>query len=338
MKQTSLLKLDRIYFATLQQQPSYNQNLPLRFVTETLVACAPSIVRGEKRLFSNVSAPVSIFFFAAQALYQWGVSKNNIKLNPWFITGFCDGEACFSINVIKHNAINLRWTVNLHFSISVHKKDKAFLEEIKTFFKVGSINWKHGPKSIQFRVYSKKELKKIIDHFEKYPLITDKWPNYKLFSQAFELIEMKEHLTEKGFQKILSIKASMNWGLSDKLKETFPDIILAERPIFTNKEIPDPHWLAGFTSAEGCFLIVIFKAKTNIGEGVQLIFELTQHVKDKQLIKSLIKYFDCGNTNYEGNVINYKVTKFGDITQKIIPFFKKTPYSRSKISRFCRLM
>ena len=70
---------------------------------------------------------------------------------------------------------------------------------------------------------------------------------------------------------------------------------------------------------------MIFKAKTNIGESVQLIFKLTQHVKDKELMKSLIKYFDCGNTNYERNVINYKVTKFGDITEKIIPFFQKYP-------------
>ena len=24
------------------------------------------------------------------------------KINPWFITGFADGEGCFSINVIKN--------------------------------------------------------------------------------------------------------------------------------------------------------------------------------------------------------------------------------------------
>lgn len=40
----------------------------------------------------------------------------------------------------------------------------------------------------------------------------------------------------------------MNWGLSDELKETFPDIIPAERPIVTNIEILDSYWLAGFTS------------------------------------------------------------------------------------------
>ena len=43
------------------------------------------------------------------------------------------------------------------------------------------------------------------------------------------------------------------------------------------------------------------------------------------------------NTNYEGNVINYKVTKFGDITQKIIPFFKKHPIKGVKALDFADL-
>ena len=34
-----------------------------------------------------------------------------------------------------------------------------------------------------------------------------------------------EHLTIEGLQKIVAIKASMNRGLSDKLKQAFPNII-----------------------------------------------------------------------------------------------------------------
>ena len=48
------------------------------------------------------------------------------------------------------------------------------MEEIKKFLNVGNINLKHGPQSIQLRVQSIKELKVIIEHFEKYPLITQK--------------------------------------------------------------------------------------------------------------------------------------------------------------------
>ena len=40
------------------------------------------------------------------------------------------------------------------------------------------------------------------------------------------------------------------------------------------------------------------------------------------------------NTNYEGNVINYKVTTLCDITQNIIPFFKKHPIEGVKSEDF----
>jgi len=40
-------------------------------------------------------------------------------------------------------------------------------------------------------------------------------------------------------------------------------------------------------------------------------------------MRSLIKLFGCGNIYKRENAFDFRVTKFGDITQKIIPFFKK---------------
>ena len=38
-----------------------------------------------------------------------------------------------------------------------------------------------------------------------------------------------------------------------------------------------------------------------------------------------MKYFKCGNIYIKGNAYDFRVTKFIDITEKIIPFFKKYP-------------
>ena len=45
--------------------------------------------------------------------------------------------------------------------------------------------------SIQFRVSSVKDLTVIIDHFNKYPLITRKFADYELFKIAFDLVQKK---------------------------------------------------------------------------------------------------------------------------------------------------
>jgi hypothetical protein len=48
---------------------------------------------------------------------------------------------------------------------------------------------------------------------------------------ALDLVQIKEHLTLEGFKKIISIRASMNLGLPEELKKSFPEIMPVNRPI-----------------------------------------------------------------------------------------------------------
>ena len=76
----------------------------------------------------------------------------------------------------------------------MQNKDRALLELIQRSLGVGKI-YKHGSNSIELRVSSIKDLLVLIDHFDKYPLITYKVVDYLLFKRAFELMYRKEHLT-----------------------------------------------------------------------------------------------------------------------------------------------
>ena len=110
-----------------------------------------------------------------------------------------------------------------------------------------------------------------------------------------------------------------------KIHSSFPDIIPQERPLVLYPKIPDPYWLAGFATGEGCFFAGITGSSTHrLGFQVRLAFELAQHSRDEQLIKSIINYFDCGKI-YKKNkkVFNYRVVKYSDLENKIIPFFLK---------------
>lgn len=85
--------------------------------------------------------------------------------------------------------------------------------------------------------------------------------------------------------------------------------------------------MAGFACAEGCFLIIIKKSATKLGEAVNLQLVIAQHKKDEQLIQSFINYFGCGKLYIRTNqdICYFKVLIFKDITNNIIPFFKKYP-------------
>ena len=93
---------------------------------------------------------------------------------------------------------------------------------------------------VSFRVTSLEDLTNIlIPHFSKYPLLTKKAADFKLFLQVTELIKNKGHLTTEGLQEIINIKSSINLGLSDELKLNFINTVPVQRPTIKTINIPD---------------------------------------------------------------------------------------------------
>ena len=126
---------------------------------------------------------------------------NLVLLNPFFVTGFSDGEACFHLAIGKNPKYKNGYYVNPGFSIVLHIKDKLLLEKIPEFF-WGNRNIKNKKRKLYSMepppVFSIKDLEKIIAHFDKYSLLTKKQIDYMVFKEALCLIKNKEHLTAPG--------------------------------------------------------------------------------------------------------------------------------------------
>jgi hypothetical protein len=166
--------------------------------------------------------------------------SNLVSLNPYFVTGFSDGEACFFIGFNASKKYQTGYQVQAIFQISLYNQDSALLSQIQSYFGAGKIS-KHGKNSVYLRVTSSKDLRVVISDFDKYPLSSQKRADYELFKQALELIQNKKHLTADGLKEIVSIKASMNLGLSESLKTAFPNVIPVSRPIAKGQKIQEPN-------------------------------------------------------------------------------------------------
>jgi hypothetical protein len=260
------------------------------------------------------------------------ITDSQIKLNPNWITGFCDGEASFVITIQENPKYKIGWKIEARFQIGLHRKDLVILELIQTYFGLGTIS-KQGENSVGYRVTRTQDLLKIIDHFNKYPLVTQKKGDFELFKQAINLINNKEHLTLEGLKKLVAVKASLNLGLTDELKKAFPTIVSVLRPIVINQTIKDSYWVAGFSSGEACFLVSIFK-KQDGKQTVGLVFKISQDSRDDQLMKSLIPYFGAGNVYKYREVLDFKISKFEDLTKIVIPFFDLFPIVGVKAQDF----
>lgn len=233
--------------------------------------------------YSTLYAPLRNFKnpLISYKSYSTKSESGNFCFNPWFITGLTDAEGTVSVRV--NQTSRLRWRVALAFQIGLHKKDIELLERVKAYFgDIGTIV--SFSDMCAFSVSSPEQIfKKILPHFDKYPLISQKHIDYLLFKEIVEMMLRGEHLQKDGLQTIVNIRASLNLGLSEVLKEAFPDTIPVTRSIKSSQEIPNPEWVAGFTTGEGCFFVKITKGRNRVGIGAQIVFQVTQHIRDEEL-------------------------------------------------------
>jgi hypothetical protein len=210
---------------------------------------------------------------------------------------------------------------------------------------VGKVR-KNSENTAIFRVDNLQELKVIIDHFNKYPLVSTKYSDFLLFEQCYHLIKQKEHLTQVGFEKILALKYNLNKGLSDELKFSFPNIRCVIKPEYKFNGIPNPFWISGFVSGDSTFSVSIENSTNKLGNRVRLIFGTCLHIRDKDLLIGMANYFYNMNFNVanlmEFNMLNNnkKISVYCSenkntsllqiknkvyIDNKVIPFFEKYP-------------
>lgn len=307
MRQSSLLRIPSLRQAVIFAVNSINKKISLQ---------------NQKRNYSN-------FGYLSQRLNHTEIEKiNNILLNPWYVTGFSDAEASFTVTFAKREVSNTGYFVQPSFQIHLGVDDLALLEKIKTFFHDAGTITKPGPNSYMYRVRSLNELNSIIiPHFTNYPLITQKQADFQLFTQIVDLLNNGEHLTMEGLIKIASIKASMNKGLTEIIKTNFPNITPSLRNNIESK-VPNLQWFVGFVEGEGSFWINITrKTISKVGGTPTLVFQVNQHSRDANLINSFVEYLGCGRIKVEEgkSIVNFQVSNFTDLTTKILPIFNKYP-------------
>ena len=139
-------------------------------------------------------------------------------LNPFWVTGFVDGEGCFSIQFVENQKYKQGVEVRVSFSIGQSHTSKDMMKRIAFFFCQTSKNIRSDKSLLKYETRSLPHiLTTIIPHFQKYPLQSNKKNDFLAFSKVCVLIQQKKHLTREGLKKILDISYHMNLNLK---KET----------------------------------------------------------------------------------------------------------------------
>lgn len=129
----------------------------------------------------------------------------------WYITGFVDGEGCFSISFNKRAKFKTGIEVRPSFCIAQNKRSLQILKDIHNYFGCGAIRFSKNDQMYKYEVRSIKDLQKsIIPHFKKYPLKTSKQNDFIIFAKICELIVSSQHLNSQKLADIIQQSYLMN--------------------------------------------------------------------------------------------------------------------------------
>ncbi len=147
---------------------------------------------------------------------QFRADNQQGRLDPWWITGFVDGEGCFSISIFKNVTTKAGVQVFPEFVVTQGAKSRLALKNLQDFFGCGRIyenkrQDNHRESLYRYCVRSKVDLRtKIIPFFQRYPLKTSKHQDFLLFCKVMDMIENKVHLMPQGLMIIRELAAATN--------------------------------------------------------------------------------------------------------------------------------
>ncbi len=165
--------------------------------------------------------------------HKW--SPNLHSSGAWknWLTGFIDGEGCFSVSFTKRQKLSFGVEVRPSFSVAQSdkripiQKRKKVLEIIKQYFRCGNLRTDRSTGMVIYETRNVTDIAtKILPHFDIYPLLTVKNEDFESFKKIIILMRANQHVNKQGLQIIIDTAFKMNpSGKRKNTKETLLKII-----------------------------------------------------------------------------------------------------------------
>ena len=135
-----------------------------------------------------------------------------------YISGYVDGEGCFSVSLSKRSKLRVGWEVKPSFAVGQNYDRREVLDIMHEHFGCGHIRRDWGDKTLKYEVRKAEDLmNKIIPHFRKFPLKSAKQKDFLLFAEICRKMKSSEHRKVRGLRVIVKLAYSMNGSGKRKL-------------------------------------------------------------------------------------------------------------------------
>lgn len=138
-----------------------------------------------------------------------------------YISGYVDGEGCFSVSFSKRDKLRIGWEVKPSFCVGQNYDRREVLDLMMDYFGCGHIRRDWGDKTIKYEIRKADDLlNKVIPHFRKFPLKSAKEKDFLLFAEICQKMNSGKHKNVRGLRAILKNAYKMNGSGKRKLPLT----------------------------------------------------------------------------------------------------------------------
>jgi hypothetical protein len=130
---------------------------------------------------------------------------------PSYISGYVDGEGCFSVSIAPRPRLVVGWEVRPSLAVGQNGDRAEVLHAMQRYFGCGSVRPNRRDKTLKWEVRSLPLLwERVIPHFRTYPLLSGKRLDFDLFERVCASMIEEHHLSMEGLTEIVRLAARMN--------------------------------------------------------------------------------------------------------------------------------
>jgi hypothetical protein len=128
-----------------------------------------------------------------------------------YISGYADGEGCFTVSISPRAKLLAGWEVRPSFSVSQNGDRAEVLHALQAYFGCGGIRPDRSDKTLKWETRRLEDLLgRVIPHFERCPLLSGKRQDFERFAAVCRLQAAGAHRTKAGLIEIVELARGMN--------------------------------------------------------------------------------------------------------------------------------
>jgi hypothetical protein len=128
-----------------------------------------------------------------------------------YISGYVDGEGCFTVSIAPRASLRVGWEVRPSFSVSQNGDRAEVLRAIESYFGCGTIRPDRSDKTLKWETRRIEDLLgRVIPHFEAYPLLSGKSYDFERFACVCRRMADDAHRRRDGLIEIVELVRGMN--------------------------------------------------------------------------------------------------------------------------------